>query len=283
LDITGRVFNGCETSYKDASAVVFGAPFESRAPGGKGTGGAPSALRGESRLMETFSPYLRADLTDLKINDAGDIDISSLDVITALDAIESFCGRLHDDGKMPVMIGGEHITACGAVRAAASRWPELAVLHFGSHADLKREYDGEAFSGFTTMRRIWDIVGDGRIYQFGIRSGSREEFLWAAEHIRMETEGANSIDSCAEAVISRPVYITVDLGVLDPAELPGAAMPAAGGMAFRSLYDALLSLRGLDVVGFDICGLSPCCDNSRISIALACKLLREMLLAFYWR
>jgi agmatinase len=280
--LDAKNFNGCETAYKDALAVVFGAPFESRAPGRKGTGRAPSELRGESRLIETFSPYLRTDLLDLKVNDAGDIDISSLDVITALDAIESFCGRLHDDGKMPVMIGGEHITACGAVRAAAARWPELAVLHFGSHADLKREYNGEAFSDFTTMRRIWDIVGDGRIYQFGIRSGSKEEFLWAAKHVRMETECANSIDSCAEAVISRPVYITADLGVLDPTELPGTAMPEAGGMAFRSLYDALLSLRGLDIVGFDICGLSPRFDNSRISTALACKLLRELLVAFCW-
>ncbi|MDR1137308.1 MAG: agmatinase [Synergistaceae bacterium] len=281
LDITQKTFNGCKTIYKDALTVVFGAPFESRAAR---ENGAPSAIRAESRGMETFSPYLRTDLLDLEINDAGDMDISSLDVIAALDSIESFCGKLFDDGKMPVMIGGEHITACGAVRAAAARWPELAVLHFGSHADLKREHNGEAFSAFTTMRRIWDIVGDGRIYQFGVRSGSKEEFMWAAEHVRMETECANSIDSCAEAVISRPVYITADLGVIDPAELPGAPAPEAGGMTFRSLYDALLSLRGLDVVGFDICGLSPASIDSRISTALAYKLLREMLAAFCcWR
>jgi agmatinase len=233
--------------------------------------------------METFSPYLREDLLDLKVNDAGDVDISSLDVISALDAVESFCGKLFDDGKMPAMIGGEHVTACGAVRAAATRWPELAVLHFGSRADLKREYCGKAFSAFTTMRRVWDIVGDGRIYQFGIRSGSKEEFLWAMEHTRMEIECANSIDSCAEAVLSRPVYITVDLGVLDPAEMPSTAVPEAGGMTFRSLYDALLSLRGLDVVGFDICGLSPDFNDYKLSAALACKLLREMLVAFHWR
>jgi agmatinase len=283
LNIAEKAFNGCETVYRDALTVIFGAPFESRAHRGNGARTALSAMRRESGLTDTFSPYLRADLADLEINDAGDIAISSLDAIAALDAIESFCGRLLDDGKMPVMIGGEHITACGAVRAAATRWPELAVLHFGSHADLKREYNGDAFSGFTAMRRIWDIVGDGRIYQFGIRSGSKEEFLWASEHVRMETEGANSIDSCAEAVISRPVYITVDLGVIDPAELPAAAMPEAGGMTFRSLYDALLSLRGLDVIGFDICGLSSLFVDSGISTALARKLLREMLIAFYWR
>ncbi|MDR2780274.1 MAG: arginase family protein, partial [Synergistaceae bacterium] len=115
MDITEKSFNGCETAYKDALAVIFGAPFESGATRENGACHAPSAMRGESYRIETFSPYLREDLLDLQINDAGDIDISSLDVIAALDAVESFCGRLHDDGKMPVMIGGEHITACGAV------------------------------------------------------------------------------------------------------------------------------------------------------------------------
>jgi agmatinase len=197
-----------------------------------------------------------------------------------LDTIESFCGKAHDDRKMPVMIGEEHIVTFGAVRAAAARYNDLAVLHFGAHADLKREVDGESFSSETVMRRVWDVIGDGRIYQFGVRSGSGEEFSWAMDHVRMETFDANSIDSCAEAVISRPIYITVDLDVIDPAELPGAGKPEAGGMSFRALYEALACLRGLDVVGFDICGLYPEYDPSGVSTALACKLLREMLIAF---
>jgi len=280
MDITHSTLCGCSADYENAITVLFGAPFESRTIHREGASKAPSAIRSVSTNIETFSPYLRADMRDVDIFDAGDLDISGKEVITAIDAVESFCGKIHDDGKIPVMIGGEHILACGAARAAATRWPELAVLHFDAHADLKRDFHGEPFSDLTLMRRIWDILGDDRIYQFGVRSGSREEFAWAMEHTRIETGSANSIDSCAEAVLSRPIYITVDLDVIDPAEFPATSIPEAGGMSFRALCDALLSLRGLDVVGFDICELYPPYDTTGVSASLAAKLLREMLIAF---
>ncbi|MDR3076557.1 MAG: agmatinase [Synergistaceae bacterium] len=280
MDITQSALCGCGSDYENASTVLFGAPFESFVIHRGGAGLAPSAIRKESANIETFSPYLRSDLRDFKIFDAGDLGISGKDVMTALDAVESYCGKIHDDGKMPVMIGGEHILACGAIRAAAARWPDLAVLHFDAHADLKREFRGEAFADYTLMRRVWDIVGDGRIFQFGVRSGSREEFEWAMEHMRVETGNASSIDTCAEAVLSRPIYITVDLDVIDPAELPATGIPEAGGMSFRGLHDALMSLHGLDVVGFDVCELYPPFDVTGASTSLAVKLLREMLIAF---
>ncbi|MDR3281255.1 MAG: agmatinase [Synergistaceae bacterium] len=279
MEQTPQIFAGCLSSYEDARTVLFGVPYETASRRRSGADIAPQAMRNESVRMETFSPYMRVDMTDCLICDAGDLELPS-GAEPALDTIESFCGKVHDDGKMPVMLGGEHIVTLGAVRAAASRWPDLAVLHFDAHADLKREFMGETFVGYTMMRRVWDLVGDGRIYQFGVRSGSKEEFSWAMGHVRMETVSANSIDSCAEAVLSRPVYITIDLDVIDPAELPGTGMPEAGGMSFHALYDALSSLSGLDVVGFDICELSPGYDDSGTSTALACKLLREMLIAY---
>jgi agmatinase len=283
MDITHSALCGCDADYKRASTVLFGAPFESPIAHRAGASQAPEAIRKKSADLETFSPYLRRDLSDFAIHDAGNLDISGKDVMTSLDKIESYCGKIHDDGKMPVMIGGEHVIAYGAVRAAAARWHDLAVLHFDAHTGLKRDFRGESFSGYTLMRRVWDILGDGRIYQFGVRSGSREEFAWAMEHVRIETGGANSIDSCAEAVISRPVYITVGLDVIDPAELPATGDPEAGGISFRALYDAMLCLRGLDVVGFDVCELYPPYDATGASTSLAAKLLREMLIAFSWQ
>ena len=280
MDPTEQVFVGCGAAYGDASIVLFGAPFETGKSRQIGVNRAPRAVRMGSVRIETFSPYLHADLRDLKIHDAGELALAEFSTTAVLETIEAFCGKVHDDEKMPVMIGGEHIVTFGAVRAAASRWPNLAVLHFGAHTNLRKEFKGEFFSYHTVMRRVWDLIGDGRIYQFGVRSGSREEFTWAMDHVRMEIESANSIDSCAEAVLSRQIYITVDLDVVDPAELPGTSLPEAGGMSYRALHDALLSLRGLDVVGFDICGLSPRYDRSGASTALACKLLREMLIAF---
>jgi agmatinase len=280
MDISQRALAGCDASYEIASTVLFGAPFESSSTRRSGANLAPEAIRKASAYVETFSPYLRADLADSKIYDSGDLDLSNKNAAAAIDAIESYCGKILDDGKMPAMIGGEHIVAFGAARAAATRWPDIAVLNFDAHADLKREHRGEFFSGCTLMRRVWDILGDGRIYQFGVRAGSMEEFKWAMEHMRVETGSANSIDSCAEAVLSRPIYITVDLDVIDPAELPATGMPEAGGMSFRALHDALVSLRDLDVVGFDICELYPPCDVTGASTSLAAKLLREMLIVF---
>ena len=280
MDITHSTLCGCGAGYENAITVLFGAPFESRNIHREGVSKAPSAIRSVSANIETFSPYLRTDMRDADIFDAGDLDISGKEAIAAIDAVESFCGKIHDAGKTPVMIGGEHILACGAVRAAAARWPELAVLHFDAHADLKRDFRGEAFSDLTLMRRVWDILGDNRIYQFGVRSGSREEFEWSMRHTRIETGSANSIDSCAEALMSRPIYITVDLDVLDPAEFPATSIPEAGGLSFYTLCDALLSLRGLDVVGFDICELYPPYDATGVSTSLAAELLREMLIAF---
>ena len=275
-----QTFIGCEATYREATMVIFGAPFDSTTSYRPGTRFASSAIRAESIGIETYSPYQRADLTDLAVFDAGDLDLPFGNAGRVLDTVEAFSGKVHDDGKMPVMIGGEHLLTFGAVRAAAARYPDLRVLHFDAHADLRRDYMGEVLSHATVMRRVWDLMGDGRIYQFGIRSGSREEFEWAPGHVKMEVFNAHGIDGCAEAVASYPIYISVDLDVIDPSEFAGTGTPEAGGLSFRILHDALLSLKGLDVIAFDICELSPHYDPSGASTALACKLLREMLIAF---
>ncbi|MDR1885629.1 MAG: agmatinase [Synergistaceae bacterium] len=275
-----QTFIGCGAPYNEATTVLFGAPFDSTTSYRPGARFASSAIRSESIGIETYSPYQGADLEDFKIFDAGDLDLPFGNAARVMDTIEAFCGKLHDNGKMPVMIGGEHLVTFGAVRAAAARFPDLRVMHFDAHADLRRDYMGEFLSHATVMRRVWDLLGDGRIYQFGIRSGTREEFEWAASHARTELFTLNSIDSCAEAVCRYPAYVSVDLDVIDPSEFPGTGTPEAGGVSFRDLLDALLCLKGLDVVGFDICELSPHYDSSGVSTALACKLLREMLIAY---
>jgi agmatinase len=130
------------------------------------------------------------------------------------------------------------------------------------------------------MRRVWDLVGDGAICQFGIRSGTRGEFEWAASHVSMERFKAEGIKKTAAAMAERPLYVTLDLDVLDPSEFPGTGTPEAGGLSFAELLEAILSLSGLRIVGFDLCELSPHYDASGASTAVACKLLREMLIAF---
>jgi agmatinase len=273
-------FIGCGAAYEEADSVLFGAPFDSTTSYRPGSRFASSSIRSESFGIETYSPYQMADLADLKIFDAGDLDLPFGNAARVLDTIEAFSGKVHDEGKMPVMIGGEHLVTFGAVRAASARYPDLRVMHFDAHADLRRDYMGESLSHATVMRRVWDLLGDGRIYQFGIRSGAKEELDWAASHVRTEFFTIHSIDSCAEAACGHPIYISVDLDVIDPSEFPGTGTPEAGGVSFKDLLDALLCLKGLDIVAFDICELAPHYDSSGVSTTLACKLLREMLIAY---
>lgn len=275
-----HTFIGCDSGYDEAATVIFGAPFDSTTSYRPGARFASAAMRAESMGIETYSPYQRADLDDFDIFDAGELDLPFGNAGRVLDTVEAFSGKVHDDGKLPAMIGGEHLLTFGAVRAAAARYPDLRVVHFDAHADLRRDYMGEALSHATVMRRVWDLLGDGRIYQFGIRSGSREEFEWSCNHVKMQAFTTCGIDGCAEAIGCSPVYVTVDLDVLDPSEFPGTGTPEAGGISFNVLLNALLLLKELDVVAFDVCELSPHYDSSGSSTALACKLLREMLIAF---
>lgn len=269
-----KVIAGCCCERDSADAVIFSPlPAEGISAG--------EAVREASTVMETYSPYQRKDLTDLALHDCGDISISK-DLWQAIDTIESFCGHLHDDQIMPVMLASHHLLSLGCIRAAASRWDDLCVIHIGAHAELKRIEAGEDLMSRTLIRRTWDLIGDDRIYELGIRCGSREEFEWGvAPHIRMEKFDIRKIDSFAEAVARRPVYLTLDTSVVDPGEFPGTYFPNAGGIRFSKLHDALMSINNIFVVGFDICGLFPSLDDrTGTSASLVYKLLREMLAAY---
>ena len=275
-------FIGCDSEYEDAKFVLFGAPFDSTTSFRPGTRFASPAMRAESaRGIEMFSPYQNRGLEEISVCDAGDLELPFGSAARSLEQIEAFTGRVLDDGKIPVMLGGEHLVTLGAVRAAAARHSGLAIVHFDAHADLCDEFFGEALSHATVIRRAWDIVGDNSIFQFGIRSGCREEFEWAPGRVSTERFKALSMEKTAEIISGRPIYITLDLDVLDPSEFPGTGTPEAGGISFTELLDAMMKLAAKNrqnIVGFDLCELSPHYDTSGISTAAACKILREMLL-----
>jgi len=240
-------------------------------------------MRAESLGIETFSPYQNRDLEEISVCDAGDLELPFGNAARALDKIERFVSRVMDDGKIPVMIGGEHLVTLGAVRAAAALHSKMAVVHFDAHADLRDDFMGETLSHATVLRRVWDILGDDSIFQFGIRSGGKVEFEWGYGRVNTERFKALTLEKAAETISGRPLYVTLDLDVLDPSEFPGTGTPEAGGLSFTELLDALMKLagkNGQNIVGFDICELSPHYDNSGISTVAACKILREMLLAF---
>lgn len=273
-------FIGCDSGFDTARAVLFGAPFDSTTSYRPGARFGSAAIRHESFGIETYSPYLDRDLGDCAIHDAGDLELSFGAPDPALKMIETEAARILAAGKVPVLLGGEHLVTLGAVRAARARHPDLHILHFDAHADLRADYLGNPLSHACVMRRCHDLLGDGRIFQFGIRSGTKEEFAFqGAGHVRAERFVAKTLPSIVLPP-QTPVYLTVDLDVLDPAELPGTGTPEAGGLVFETLRGVLMDVFArFNVVAFDLVELAPALDASGRSTALACKLLRECLLA----
>ncbi|MCL2815046.1 MAG: agmatinase [Oscillospiraceae bacterium] len=271
-------FIGCGSGYRESSTVIFGAPFDGTASYRPGARFAPAAVRGESYSIESYSPYQGKDLADEKIFDAGDLELCFGNTERALGQIEAFAGKILSDGKIFAMIGGEHLVTLGAVRAAAAKYPELCLVHFDAHADMRDDYMGEKLSHATVMRRCHEVLGEGRIFQFGIRSGERGEFEFSERHQFIEKFGFSGLESAMAGIADRPVYFTLDLDVLDPADFPGTGTPEAGGARFGELLEAVFEVSKSNVVGFDMTELSPPLDPSGRSVCLACKLLREILL-----
>ena len=271
-------FIGCESSYDEAGIVIFGAPFDGTTSYRPGTRFAPSVIRSESDGVETYSPYQDKDLEDYAIFDSGDLILPFGQPSKALALIEKRTKEILEDDKRPLMIGGEHLVTLGVARAIIKKYPDVVFIHFDAHTDLREDYLGEQLSHATVIRRIWDLVGDGRIYQFGIRSGERSEWQFAKTHTDLTPFTLEGLDEVIESLKGKPVYFTLDLDILDPSVFPGTGTPEAGGVTYKELQLALEKLGALNIVGADMNELSPHYDHSGLSTAVACKVLREMLL-----
>lgn len=276
-----HTFIGCDSDYAESRIAIFGAPFDSTTSYRPGARFASSAMRNESYGIETYSPYQDKDLLDAEIFDCGDLELCFGSPESALNDIEKMTENIISDGKLPIMIGGEHLVTLGAVRAAVKKYPDLRIVHFDAHADLRDDYLGQKLSHACVMKRCHELLGDGKIFQFGIRSGDREEFLWGREHVYTNRFDFSGIERIKEKTGDRPVYFTLDLDVLDPSCFCGTGTPEAGGVSYNELIKAIEKVSELNVIGLDINELSPTLDQSGASTALACKLLREILLYFY--
>ena len=292
-------FIGCDKEYEEADTVLFGAPYDSTTSFRPGTRFGPAAMRMESFGIETYSPLLDRDLIDdTRVFDSGDIELPFGAPEPALKLIEERAERILADGKRPFLLGGEHLVTLGAFRAVRKKYPDVVVVHFDAHADLREDYLGNPLSHACVIRRIYDLVGDKRIFQFGIRSGTREEFQFMkAGHVTTEPFADTTLEKIVEKLkggvtsnlatlqhpnllTSVPVYLTIDMDVLDPAEFPGTGTQEAGGFRYRQLVDDIrLICRKLNVVAMDNVELNPGLDPTGRSTALACKFLRECLLA----
>ena len=272
-------FFGLETSYEDADIVIFGVPFDSTTSYRPGTRFASAAMRNESYGLETYSPYQDADIQDCAVFDGGDLTLCIGDTGLVLEEIERAANCILDDDKLPFLLGGEHLCTLGAIRAVSRKYPDLHILHFDAHADFREDYLGVQLSHATVMRRCHELTGDGRIFQFGIRSGDKEEFRFAAEHATTQRFTFEGLEETIDSLYGKPIYLTVDLDVLDPSVFPGTGTPEPGGVQYMELQNAVCAIaERCHIVGCDLVELSPPLDASGASTMVACKLLRELLL-----
>lgn len=278
-NVNVQTFIGCESSFEEASTVLFGIPYDGTTSFRPGTRFAMQAIRTDSFGLESYSPYLDRDLEDVAIFDGGDLDLPFGNTERVLNDISEYTKAVLANDKKFLMVGGEHLVSLPTIQAAYEKYPELHVIHIDAHTDLREDYLGEKLSHASVIRRCHDFLGDNRIFQFGIRSGLKEEFEWAKEHTYMERFSIDTVKEVVQQLKDVPVYVTIDLDVLDPGVFPGTGTPEPGGITYKELLAGIAALQDLNqLVAADVVELSPPYDHTGASTAMACKTVREMLL-----
>ncbi|MFC4410707.1 agmatinase [Chungangia koreensis] len=281
---SGNVFIKSHPTYEDAQVVLYGMPMDWTVSYRPGSRFGPARIREVSIGLEEYSPYLDRELDEVKYFDAGDIPLPFGNPQKSLDTIEEFVEKVLADDKIPAGMGGEHLVSWPVMRAVAKKYSDLAIIHFDAHTDLRVDYEGEPLSHSTPIRKIAEHIGPTNVYSFGIRSGMKEEFEWAKEngmHIS-KFEVLEPLKEILPSLAGRPVYVTIDIDVLDPAHAPGTGTVDAGGITSRELLASIHAIAGSDVnvVGFDLVEVAPIYDHSEQTANTASKLIREMILGW---
>ena len=276
-------FQSCKAEYNEADVVLFSVPLDTTTSYRPGTRFAGNAVRVESIGIEWYSPYKEMNLRDYQTVDIGDLELPMGLVEESLDIVYENTKTILKDNKKPMMVGGEHLVTFPVVKALKEKYPDLHIIHLDAHTDLRDEFLGRELSHATVLKRCYDILGDGRIYQFGIRSGDKHEFDFAKKgHVFMRKFDFEGLENIIEQIKDKPVYITIDLDVLDPSIFPGTGTPEPGGVSFKDLLDAMKKFEKLqNVVGADLVELAPMLDSSNVSTVVAAKALREMILLLH--
>jgi len=281
---SGNVFIGSHPNYEESRAVLYGMPMDWTVSYRPGSRFGPTRIREVSIGLEEYSPYLDRELEEIKYFDAGDIPLPFGNAQKSLDLIEDYIDGLLADGKFPLGMGGEHLVSWPVMKAVAKKYPDLAIIHMDAHTDLRTEYEGEPLSHSTPIRKIAELIGPSNVYSFGIRSGMKEEFQWAKEngmHIS-KFEVLEPLKEILPTLAGRPVYVTIDIDVLDPAHAPGTGTVDCGGITSKELLASIheIARSKVNVVGGDLVEVAPIYDSSEQTANTASKLIREMLLGW---
>ncbi|MGM0843474.1 MAG: agmatinase [Bacillota bacterium] len=281
---SGNVFIGSHPSYEDSQIVLYGMPMDWTVSYRPGSRFGPARIREVSIGLEEYSPYLDRELEEIKYYDAGDIPLPFGNPQKSIEIIEDYVDGLMKDNKIPFGMGGEHLVSWPVMKAVYKKHSDLAIIHFDAHTDLRENYEGEPLSHSTPIRKIAEHIGPQNVYSFGIRSGMKEEFQWAKEngmHIS-KFEVLEPLKEILPKLAGRPVYVTIDIDVLDPAHAPGTGTVDAGGITSRELLASIheIARSEVNVIGADLVEVAPIYDASEQTANTASKLIREMMLGW---
>ncbi|MFB6466273.1 agmatinase [Cytobacillus sp. Hz8] len=281
---SGNVFIGSHPNFEESKVVLYGMPMDWTVSYRPGSRFGPARIREVSIGLEEYSPYLDRELQDVKYFDAGDIPLPFGNPQKSLDLIEEYVDKILAHDKFPLGMGGEHLVSWPVFKAMYKKYPDLAIIHMDAHTDLRESYEGEPLSHSTPIRKAADLIGPENIYSFGIRSGMKEEFEWAKKvglHIS-KFEVHQPLKTILPKLAGRPVYVTIDIDVLDPAHAPGTGTVDAGGITSKELLASIHEIAHSDVkvVGADLVEVAPVYDHSEQTVNTASKLIREMILGW---
>ncbi|WP_248929145.1 agmatinase [Paenibacillus hamazuiensis] len=278
---SGNVFILSSDDYAASRAVIYGMPMDYTVSFRPGSRFGPARIREVSIGLEEYSPYLDKSLEDITYFDAGDLLLPFGNAGRSLEIIGEYVRGLLADGKFPFGLGGEHLVSWPVIQEVYKKYPDLALIHIDAHADLREQYEGEPLSHSTPVRKAAALMGGKNIYQFGIRSGSREEFQFGRENINFHPfEVLAPLKKVLPELAGRPVYLTIDIDVLDPSCAPGTGTAEAGGITSKELLEAIHAMAASDInfVGADLVEVAPGYDPTEQTQIVASKLIREMLL-----
>lgn len=276
------IFADANSDYEKAQYVICGVPFDGTSSYRLGSRLAPDEMRAASYSFETYSSFFDYDLEDVDIHDAGNLEVADTIDDTLL-GISKYANKFVNDGKTPIILGGEHSLSYPFVRACKKKHPELGFVVLDAHMDMREEFRDEKNSHACISRHVIEEL-TSKYVSIGIRSGAREEYDYVRENkIKMFTaedvhsQGIEKVISEFRDYIKGPVYLSIDMDAIDPAYAPALGTPEPYGITPRDVR-TVISCLAPQIVGFDLVEIAPAYDSGGTAV-LGAKLVRDFIAA----
>lgn len=238
-----------------------------------GTRFAPSYIRIGADNIESYSPYFKHDVSNLKIHDAGDIVLTFPTIEQTFNQIRQAVSKLLKTNKRLVILGGEHTLTVPVIKEFVKFFPDLHLIQLDAHTDTRDEYLGEKYCHATAIKRISEIIPANNIFQLGLHSltgpAQKNQFLFRV---------AQHINTIKKHIGKKPCYLTLDIDVIDGGLLPAVQTPVPGGITYQELFASIVKMSELNIVGCDIVEYNPLASPGLGYGSMIAEIVRELIL-----